>query len=242
MTGNVAPTDLLGSPVGPRRRPLTPQTVLALQDYRAYPSVTLLLTTRPGPQLDPADAALLEKLLGEARDRLAADASTEASAVLRALDDLPTQLEGPVERAVALFISTAHTSRVDLSVDVVDRADIDPTFATRDLVRALHRTPRHVVLIPHRRRSTAARRLKRVPRPRQRRLPAPRPAAPAGRTGAPAVPAQRRRGTRRLSPAPPGTAGHRRSPANAVIVSVDIPQRPPARRHHSQRLSARTVR
>jgi hypothetical protein len=30
---------------------------------------------------------------------------------------------------------------------VVDRTVMDPTFATRDLVRSLHRTPRHVVLV-----------------------------------------------------------------------------------------------
>jgi hypothetical protein len=33
-----------------------------------------------------------------------------------------------------------------LPVPVRDRVVVDPTFATRDLVRALHRTPRHVVL------------------------------------------------------------------------------------------------
>jgi hypothetical protein len=32
-------------------------------------------------------------------------------------------------------------------VDVQERVVVDPTFATRDLVRALHRTPRHVVLV-----------------------------------------------------------------------------------------------
>jgi hypothetical protein len=32
-------------------------------------------------------------------------------------------------------------------VPVQDRAVVDPTFATRDLVRSLHRTPRHVVLV-----------------------------------------------------------------------------------------------
>lgn len=30
---------------------------------------------------------------------------------------------------------------------VLDRVVVDPTFATRDLVRGLHRTPRHVVLV-----------------------------------------------------------------------------------------------
>ena len=36
---------------------------------------------------------------------------------------------------------------VRLPVPVVDRTVVDPSFATRDLVRSLHRTPRHVVLL-----------------------------------------------------------------------------------------------
>ncbi|HWO59131.1 MAG TPA: hypothetical protein VNO31_03695 [Umezawaea sp.] len=53
----------------------------------------------------------------------------------------------PADRAVALFASAAHSQRVDLPVPVVDRCVIDPTFATRDLVRALQHAPRHTVLM-----------------------------------------------------------------------------------------------
>ncbi|MFR9801781.1 hypothetical protein ACL02T_05665 [Pseudonocardia sp. RS010] len=56
-------------------------------------------------------------------------------------------VDGPVERGLALFASATRTARFDLPVEVTDRCIIDPTFATRDLVRALHRTPRHVVLL-----------------------------------------------------------------------------------------------
>jgi hypothetical protein len=47
---------------------------------------------------------------------------------------------------VALFASSTTALAVRLPVSVRDRAVVDPTFATRDLVRALHRTPRHLVL------------------------------------------------------------------------------------------------
>jgi Bacterial archaeo-eukaryotic release factor family 3 len=131
----------------PAVRPLTPQTVLALQGYRSYPSISILLTTRPGPCLDPADAERFDALVREARTRLAAERCAGAGAVSAALDELPATLEGPVQHAVALFVSAATIARVDLPVEVVDRTVVDPTFATRDLVRALHRTPRHVVLV-----------------------------------------------------------------------------------------------
>jgi hypothetical protein len=45
-----------------------------------------------------------------------------------------------------VFVSATTATAVHLPVPVKDRAVVDPTFATRDLVRALHRTPRHVVL------------------------------------------------------------------------------------------------
>lgn len=141
-----------GRGAGPRSAPipLTAAAVLALQGYRADPSVSLLLTTRPGPDLDPTDRARLRALAGRARDRLRSHpdhARGGITPVLTDLDGLVEELQGPVDHAVALFASPARVARFDLPVEVVDRCVIDPTFATRDLVRSLHRTPRHVVLL-----------------------------------------------------------------------------------------------
>jgi hypothetical protein len=145
------PAPATGRPVAvPRpvhRRPLTAATALALQGYRGYPSVSLLRTTRPGATLDPADRAGLDTLVRQARRRLMGEGVPGATALADTLADAVAQLAGPIDRAVALFASPARTTRVDLPVEVVDRCVIDPTFATRDLVRGLHRTPRHVVLL-----------------------------------------------------------------------------------------------
>lgn len=136
--------------------PLTAANVLGLQRYRAYPSVSLLLTTRPGPELDPTDRDLLRGLVEDGRRRLHAQPErahpnpgpgNQITGLLAALDSLVENLRGPVDRALALFASSARVARFDLPVEVLDRCVIDPTFATRDLVRALHRTPRHVVLL-----------------------------------------------------------------------------------------------
>ncbi|MCY7366219.1 MAG: hypothetical protein LH469_13035, partial [Frankiaceae bacterium] len=44
--------------------------------------------------------------------------------------------------------SSAHTAvALRLPVTVRERVVVDPSFATRDLVRSLHRTPRHAVLV-----------------------------------------------------------------------------------------------
>src|SRR3546814_19687630 len=50
-------------------------------------------------------------------------------------------------RGLALYVNEHHAQLLVLPVEVKERAVVDPTFATRDMVRALHRNPRHVVLV-----------------------------------------------------------------------------------------------
>lgn len=130
-------------------RASTPSTagVLRLQTQRSYPSVSVLLNTRPGAEPDAADLARFDALIDEARHRLAAECLPEADTVAEVLSRFRGALDGPVDRAVAVFASATTTARFTLPVPVVERTVVDPTFATRDLVRALHRTPRHVVLL-----------------------------------------------------------------------------------------------
>jgi Bacterial archaeo-eukaryotic release factor family 3 len=126
----------------------TPGLVLGLQAARAYPSVSLLMTTRPGPQLTDTDAATLERLAAHARRRIRDEHLGSGASLLADLDAMVTAVRGtPVKHGLALFCSAAIRRRVDLPLTVTDRCIVDPTFATRDLVRALHRTPRHVVLL-----------------------------------------------------------------------------------------------
>ncbi len=127
--------------------PLTAAAVLGLQGWRAYPSVSLLLSTAPGERFNTADRARLDQLAREACQRLLAVDDPAARDLARVVDTLVGGVEGPVDRGLGLFASAAHVARFDLPVEVVDRCVIDPTFATRDLVRALHRTPRHLVLL-----------------------------------------------------------------------------------------------
>ena len=136
-----------GRTVNASPTPLTAAAVLGLQGHRAHPSVSLLLTTSPGERLDRPGRATVELLAREARRRLLAVEDPGCHDLARVVDDLVAGIDGPIERGLAVFASPDHTARFDLPVEVVDRCVIDPTFATRDLVRALHRTPRHVVLL-----------------------------------------------------------------------------------------------
>src|SRR5512139_2603084 len=135
----------------PRRPAVTVPSagqVTALQSVREYPAISLLLTTTPGATLAHADALRLEGLAGQAVERVRAELRPEAAApAVRRLRDLVDEARrGPTTAALAVYASASTGALVRLPLPVRDRAVVDPTFATRDLVRALHRTPRHLVL------------------------------------------------------------------------------------------------
>ncbi|MGL5859322.1 MAG: hypothetical protein ACRC35_13135 [Angustibacter sp.] len=127
---------------------VTASAVMALQAVRSWPCVSVLLTTTPAPRMLPDEAARLRRLADQAQDRLDVEAlpgagSTVMPALRRLLEEA---VSGPTGTAIALFASAAVERTVRLPLPVRDRVVLDNTFATRDLVRALHRTPRHLVL------------------------------------------------------------------------------------------------
>ncbi len=135
----------------PVRRPSTPPSasqVVLLQAVRAYPCVTLLLNTTPAAAMTGADAARLRGLLDSAAQRLRAEGVAGVDDLLATAEQQVAQaVAEPTGTALAVFVSSQMSLSVPLPVEVRERAVVDPTFATRDLVRALHRTPRHVVLV-----------------------------------------------------------------------------------------------
>lgn len=128
-------------------------TVVVLQSMTSYPCVSLLLPTTPG-QMTASDQARLRGLRETAARRLREEVSGcdgrdfSADRILVELDQLCDHAADlTLDRGLALFVNEHHSQLVVLPAAVADRVVIDPTFATRDLVRALHRTPRHVVLV-----------------------------------------------------------------------------------------------
>ena len=158
MTAAPAPAPAPGTPLStaaPAQRaafpppPPTPEQVVLLQAVTDYPALSVLVSTTPAPVMSPLDAARLHGRVAEAvarvqREKLGAPAE-RAVAALQQLADSAAQ--SPTSSALALFASPRLSMAVPLPVAVRDRVVVDPTFATRDLVRALHRTPRHVVLV-----------------------------------------------------------------------------------------------
>ncbi|PRC46866.1 hypothetical protein C6A85_87885, partial [Mycobacterium sp. ITM-2017-0098] len=128
--------------------PVTADAVTLLQSMRADPSISILAKTQPGGRISGQDIATLRSLASQARQRLVAEDCTDVTALLDALCSMLAEaVTQPADRAIAFFVSRAHSCWATLPVPVIDRCVIDPTFATRDLVRALHHTPRHSVLM-----------------------------------------------------------------------------------------------
>ncbi len=128
----------------------TPAEVLDLQSVRTYPAVSVLVSTRPAVRMRREDATRLGGLVDLALARVAAECPRDVSAaVAEQLETLAASAcERPTRAGVALYTAPGRPGGGwSLPVPVVERAVVDPTFATRDLVQALHRTPRHVVLV-----------------------------------------------------------------------------------------------
>jgi hypothetical protein len=129
--------------------PLDDSFVGRLQAVRDYPCASVLMTTAPAARMSTRDATRLERLVAVAGRRMAAEAPHHTiEPVLARLQRLVEEARsGGTGRAIALYASDDHDAAVVLPIPVVDRVVVDPTFATRDLVRTLARHPRVRVVV-----------------------------------------------------------------------------------------------
>lgn len=141
---------------GPRRPPCPPSVgdVLTLQNRRGAPAVSVLLSTTSAPIMTPPDGARLDVLLRETERRLVREARhTPVEDLLGLLrEQAAAARSGPTRAGVALFAGKSEDGRdlgeaYQLDVEVRDRVVLGDVYATRDLIRSLHRTPRHLVLL-----------------------------------------------------------------------------------------------
>jgi hypothetical protein len=127
----------------------TDSTVHRLQAAQGEPMVSVLLRTTPAAILEPAEAAALAHLVDHAVQRVRTEAgdatADEIGAALRRLAQQASQR--PASRGLALFVGGGFAEGYRLPVSVQSRTVVDPTFATRDLVRALAEHPPYRVLV-----------------------------------------------------------------------------------------------
>jgi hypothetical protein len=150
------------SPPAPRRDDLPERGSAGLDDslvgrlqaVRDYPCASVLMSTTPGARMTTGDGARLDGMVASAGRRMAAEAPHHTTEpVLARLHRLALDARGTqTGHAIALYASEVHDAAVALPIPVVDRVVVDPTFATRDLVRALARRPRVRIVVASERR------------------------------------------------------------------------------------------
>lgn len=121
----------------------------ALKDIISESCITIILNThrtRPDNEKDPIS---LKNLVKEAEERLYADENKrDAKVLVERLKDLASKIDHSHNlESLVLFVNEDIAQFVRLPITVENRVIIDHTFATRDLVRALHLETNYYVLV-----------------------------------------------------------------------------------------------
>ena len=133
-----------------RRGLLRWHTIADLTVAPGYPCISVLVPTTPGSRMLDADRQLMTALVGQAEFELDSQKLPARDRLMTDLRDLAHQVaDEPAESGRALYVSLAIRRSFSLPISVTSRAVVEPTFATRDLVRALHVTPPHLILTLH---------------------------------------------------------------------------------------------
>lgn len=120
-----------------------------LKDIISESCVTIILNTHRTSPDNKVDSLALKNLIKEAEERLFADEKKrDAKQLVERLKDLESQIDHNHNlESLILFVNESVAEYTRLPILVENRVVIDHTFATRDLVRALHFEANYYVLV-----------------------------------------------------------------------------------------------
>ncbi len=127
---------------------MQPAALVELRAPRSYPAVSILAPMHPHDPGNPEDPILLRDLADEAASRLRGELGTRGSEeIVRRLHEAVDSVDwrNPAE-GLAVFVAPGESRVLELPFPVPPRIAIDQTFATRDLVRGIARSPRYRVV------------------------------------------------------------------------------------------------
>jgi hypothetical protein len=111
--------------------------------------LSLLMATTPAEVMLPGDRVTLQGLTLDALRRLDDEPDLRAVADTRAAlaATIARAQSGPTDRGLAILVSPQGAHLMHLRVPPRDRVVVDPTFATRDLVRSATEDPAFLTLV-----------------------------------------------------------------------------------------------
>jgi hypothetical protein len=120
-----------------------------LQDHDDYPSLSLLAPTHRTAPARQKDRIVVKNLAAEGVKRLQSEfKKREVASLVQNLNRLVGRVDWDHSlEGLALFASRDIATAIQLPFRVKARVAIDKTFATKDLVFALNRSPRYRVLV-----------------------------------------------------------------------------------------------
>lgn len=126
---------------------LTPAAVAQLTAAAVGPCISVVMSTFPAPRMTRTDRSRLDRMVRDVERRVRTDAVEGGERLVRELRrQVGVAVGCRTEHALGIFVSRQVSRMWALPVTVHDKAVVEPTFATRDLFRAMHRTPPHVVV------------------------------------------------------------------------------------------------
>ncbi|MGQ0634520.1 MAG: AOC03_06830 family ribosome hibernation factor [Planctomycetaceae bacterium] len=120
-----------------------------LKEQRHYPSISLFAPTHRTAPANKRDRIVVKNLVAKGLKRLEGEfKKREVAALVKNLKTLVGQVDwNHTLDGLALFASHDVAKAIALPFRVKPRVQIDSTFATRDLLFTLNRTPRYRVLV-----------------------------------------------------------------------------------------------
>lgn len=120
-----------------------------LKDITSDCCVTIILSTHRTMPDNDKDGIVLKNLVKEAETRLLAGYDKRvATSLINKLNDLAGSINHRLNlESLVLFVNENVAEYTRLPIAVENRVVVDKTFATRDLVRALHRESAYYVLV-----------------------------------------------------------------------------------------------
>ena len=120
-----------------------------IKDINAEACVTIILNTHRTHPDNERDPLLLKNLVKNAEERISNDYDKRfAGPLIQKINKLADSIDHQKNlESLVLFVNNDLAEYTRLPIPVTDRVVIDDTFATRDLVRALHQEAAYYILV-----------------------------------------------------------------------------------------------